>query len=142
MTTSIKSIPFYDDPDIYHLYTDELREVVTCPDALLSHIEKWKAVWQLTDRESVPYPVRKMDSVIASSCFDVIDALRCVRMTFWTGVCSGQLCEHASTHICPGMEIRMPYLFTAMMLIGHKFGVPPYIALHQGFCQGPHEECF
>ena len=104
-----------------------------------SFIERWKLLWEVTlDKKFVPEHVKKMDQRIINLEFDVDWAWTCIQHTFVQDV----LCVHATSQICPGAEIAIPCSLINASFAGTKFGVSTSSALHQLFCNGPHDCCF
>lgn len=124
-------------------------------------IAKWQAVWEM-DIKQKPEIVREMDKYIISELSldgeDLYDAFKCIKK-----IKQQQLCSHApwgnrkqpkkKRHIkkafkgdrgglCAAMEMRMPWTLTRGVIVSHEYGVPIGIAMHQLFCEGPHDNCF
>lgn len=99
-------------------------------------IGRWSQFWSLGNSFKAEN-VREMDAKILSGAFDASEALICLQKCY-----QDQVCDHAPTHLCAGMEIRLPFTLMHSVFLAHEFGAPLGVAFHQAFCEGPHDECF
>lgn len=131
---------------------------VRSADDIRKLVIKWRALWELTTKGK-PEHVQNIDTRIVAGDFDADEAFECFKR-----VAQGQTCRHAtpwglkkrprkkrllkkmvksgSGSLCPGMEIRLPWSMFTVAMVSHHYGVPETMALHQAFCDGPHDGCF
>ena len=119
--------------EISRAFTSELREAVA-QNQLPPFIKKWAAVWKIENAHK-PEHVRSCDAQILSG--DLAGAEECLRSSF-----EGNPCSHAEKELCVGMEVRIPWALMVASVVAEKYGVPQGTALHQLFCEGPHDDCF
>ena len=160
LKSKLQDIPDYHQFD----YEDKLMagfnaDINACATAedLFDFVDKYSALWVLGLHK--PEHVRKCDEEIVAKQFDPAGVLRCLERAK-----RDELCEHIPVHaaphepppaeapsvdaplpklaVCHGMEIRMPYSITLAILTAHHWDVPLSVAMHQLYCEGPHDDCF
>lgn len=119
------------------------------------HVNKWHVIWELNRNK--PEHVDEMDRRIVQGLVDWDEAVNCIRAAR-----AGPSCKHApqglfhrkkrirkkklsqvvEPSLCAGMEIFMPWSILQAIMVSNYYGVPDGVAIHQLYCEGPHDHCF
>lgn len=104
-------------------YVAELK-AVDDGDALTAFVDRWKRIWLLP---SVPPGVGDGENALIAGDFDASAVLECVRANR-----TEECCEHVQRgESCVSMDLVMPRVLAAAVLIANRFGVPFDVALIQ-----------
>jgi len=113
--------------DIVEGYLKERGEIKTT-DNLKTFVSRWKAVWDLDIRDKPP--ITPEEQSLVDGTFDAEVTLKCFKKCT-----TGHNCKHVGKSPCAGMHVAIPYVFTCMSIVAHKYGAPEDIVLIQ-LCGG------